>query len=150
MTAGLDSIMGQGARRFAASVARRRAAGALVGGEAVASHRLFEGGDVPPNVDLEENDAMHLSVSVRSPRARQIAEWVNAVLALKPDAARAALKDLTGFRLGLTRASTRRVGGSATLHVASCGPGFWRLQAASATALTDSRCRRIPEDVPDR
>jgi hypothetical protein len=76
---------------------------ALVGGEAVASHRLFDDMQGPPNVSLEENDAMHLSVSVRSPRARQIAEWVDEVLALKPDAARVALKDLTGFRLALTR-----------------------------------------------
>jgi hypothetical protein len=46
---------------------------------------------------------MHLSVSVRSPRAQHLAEWINAVLALDADTARAALQRVTGYRLGLTR-----------------------------------------------
>lgn len=46
---------------------------------------------------------MHLSVSVRSPKAQQLAEWVNAVLTLDSAAARQALRSVRGFRLGLTR-----------------------------------------------
>jgi Schlafen group 3, DNA/RNA helicase domain len=75
---------------------------ALAGGTSVAGHRLFSGG-IPPNVQLRTSGAMHLSVSVRSPRAQHFAEWINAVLGLDAAAARAALAQVTGYRLGLTR-----------------------------------------------
>jgi len=42
---------------------------ALAGGESVASHSLFEGAP-PSHTELVEAPSMHLSVSVRSPRAR--------------------------------------------------------------------------------
>jgi hypothetical protein len=74
----------------------------IVGGESVASHRLFE--EAPPHhIELVEAASMHLSVSVRSPRARHLAEWVNAVLELRPDDARESLARVHGFRIGLTR-----------------------------------------------
>jgi Uncharacterized conserved protein (DUF2075) len=75
---------------------------ALAGGTSVAGHRLFAT-EPPANVQLRLEPAMHLSVSVRSPRAQHLAEWVNAVLALDADAARAALGQVNGYRLGLTR-----------------------------------------------
>lgn len=74
----------------------------LRGGPAVAGHCLFDG-PAPDSVRLDLDQRMHLGVSVRSPRALRIAEWVNAVLALKPTAARAAVSGLRNFRLGLTR-----------------------------------------------
>jgi len=46
---------------------------------------------------------MHLSVSVRSPRAQHLAECVNAVLALDAATARESLRRVAGYRLGLTR-----------------------------------------------
>ena len=75
---------------------------ALQGGESVAAHRLFE--HAPPNhITVNENRAMHLSVSVRSPRARYLAEWVDAVLDRRVADARSAMAKVHGFRMGLTR-----------------------------------------------
>jgi hypothetical protein len=75
---------------------------ALTGGTSVAGHHLFAG-EVPANVRLRPEPAMHLSVSVRSPRAQYLAESINAVLALDPNAARIALQRVAGYRLGMTR-----------------------------------------------
>ena len=75
---------------------------ALKGGESVASHRLFE--SVPPShIEVVEAPGMHLSVSVRSPRARHLAEWVNAILDHRAADARVAMSKIHGFRMGLTR-----------------------------------------------
>lgn len=46
---------------------------------------------------------MHLSVSVRSPKAQLIAEWVNCVLSLDACGARALIDAVGGFRILLTR-----------------------------------------------
>lgn len=74
----------------------------LHGGTSVAGHRLFaEPRDCPANVQTDP--AIHLSVSVRSPKAQRLAEWVNAVISLDAAAARDALKSVQGFRLVLTR-----------------------------------------------
>jgi hypothetical protein len=51
----------------------------LQGGKSVAGHRLFES-DAPSSVDLTESASLHLTVSVRSPRARLLSEWVDALL----------------------------------------------------------------------
>ncbi|HEX4147127.1 MAG TPA: DUF2075 domain-containing protein [Pirellulales bacterium] len=52
---------------------------ALSGGDSVAGHVLFE--ETPqPHLAIQECAELHLSVSVRSPRARRIAEWVNCLL----------------------------------------------------------------------
>jgi schlafen family protein len=72
------------------------------GGTSVAGHRLF----AEPNEfqrPIQSEPALHLSVSVRSPRAQQLAEWVNAVLSLDASGARNALKSVEGFRLLITR-----------------------------------------------
>jgi hypothetical protein len=74
----------------------------LEGGASVAGHRLFGEGTCcrrPVQTDV----AMHLSVSVRSPKAQHLAEWVNAVIALDATSARIAMKSIEGFRLVLTR-----------------------------------------------
>lgn len=75
---------------------------ALEGGASVAHHRLFAS-DAPPNVDVLPQEAVHLSVSVRSPRAQRLAEWVNAVLALDVEAAQHAAAEVQGFRMAITR-----------------------------------------------
>lgn len=74
----------------------------LRGDESTAFHKLFEG-VAPRNVEVTRDPTMHLSVSVRSPRARRIAQWVNAVLDRDSAAARAAIPEMAGYRLGLTR-----------------------------------------------
>ena len=52
---------------------------ALRGGGSVAGHRLFD--DQPGgHLTIVESDCLHLDVSVRSPRARRIGEWVNAII----------------------------------------------------------------------
>jgi hypothetical protein len=52
---------------------------ALQGGPSVAGHRLFAA-SAPSCVKLVEIPQLHLDVSVRSPRARRIGEWVNSLL----------------------------------------------------------------------
>lgn len=75
---------------------------ALYGGASVAGHQLF-GTSGGPVGNLQVEPSLHLSVSVRSPRAQRIAEWVNAVISLNAESARNALKGVEGFRLLLTR-----------------------------------------------
>jgi len=75
---------------------------AILGGTSVASQRLFE--DTPPQrIDLQEDERLHLDVSVRSPRAEKLAQWVNAILDCDVDSAQKALQDIRGFRIGFTR-----------------------------------------------
>jgi hypothetical protein len=52
---------------------------AIEGGQSVAGQKLFE---VPPSkqLSIETIPSLHLDVSVRSPRAMRMADWVNAVL----------------------------------------------------------------------
>jgi hypothetical protein len=58
-------------------------ADALQGGDSVAGDRLFE--EPPgPNLTIVESDHLHLQVSVRSPRARRIGDWVNAFVTQRP------------------------------------------------------------------
>jgi hypothetical protein len=75
---------------------------ALAGGSSVAGHRLF----VEPTAiagRIQTEPAMHLSVSVRSPKAQRLAEWVNAVVELDSSAACQALTSVQGFRIVITR-----------------------------------------------
>jgi hypothetical protein len=51
----------------------------LRGGTSVAGQRLFDSAP-PANVDLTERTSLHLAVSVRSPRARLLGQWVNELL----------------------------------------------------------------------
>ena len=74
----------------------------LAGGTSVAGHRLFEG-KIPRHLNVREAPHLHLGVSVRSPRAQRIAEWVNDVLNLRPDRARGRLADMADFPLVATR-----------------------------------------------
>ncbi|WP_083423155.1 DUF2075 domain-containing protein [Stigmatella aurantiaca] len=74
----------------------------LSGGTAVAQHFLFDA-EPPPHLQVVSVPSMHLSVSVRSPRAQRIAEWVNAVLTLDEERARRAIQEISGFRMALTR-----------------------------------------------
>jgi hypothetical protein len=74
----------------------------LSGGTAVAQHFLFDSAP-PPHLQVISVPSMHLSVSVRSPRAQRIAEWVNAVLALDAEKACQAVQQISGFRMALTR-----------------------------------------------
>jgi len=72
------------------------------GGDAVAQHRLFEQVP-PPHLTVRENDSLHLSVSVRSPRAERLTEWVNALLRLDFNRANEVITSMQGFRLAYTR-----------------------------------------------
>jgi hypothetical protein len=72
------------------------------GGTSVAGHRLFGNGHGSAS-GVRTNPAMHLSVSVRSPKAQRLAEWVNAVISLDLAKAREALKSVQGFRILMTR-----------------------------------------------
>jgi hypothetical protein len=74
----------------------------LAGEASVAYHRLFESFP-PPQINIVADRSLHLSVSVRSPRAQHIAEWVNAVLTGHPDVARACLTGVKNFPLVVTR-----------------------------------------------
>ncbi|MBW3596615.1 MAG: DUF2075 domain-containing protein [Planctomycetes bacterium] len=52
---------------------------ALEGGASVAGHRLFDR-NPPKHIRVIEAEKLHLSESVRSPRARRLGDWVNALL----------------------------------------------------------------------
>ncbi len=87
------------------------------GGASVAGHRLFtEPGNCPTRV--QSDPAMHLSVSVRSPKAQKLAEWVNALISLDAVAARNSLKSVQGFRLLMTRSLSKA---KAWLHQSASG-----------------------------
>ncbi len=73
----------------------------LSGGSSVGAHRLFA--ETPGGVNVHADASMHLDVSVRSPRARHLAEWVNAVLDLRAEDAARAISQIDGFRIGMTR-----------------------------------------------
>ncbi|MFM9995609.1 MAG: DNA/RNA helicase domain-containing protein [Phycisphaerales bacterium] len=92
-------------RAIAASPHRWRvvaSSSVLSGDEATGGHRLFTSA-APANADVVPTDALHLRVSVRSPRAKYLAQWVDAVLAMDAPAAREAMSKVHGFRMGLTR-----------------------------------------------
>jgi hypothetical protein len=74
----------------------------LEGTSAEGCQRLF---DTPPRAHLQviAEPALHLSVSVRSPRARSIARWVDAVLAARPDVASQYASGMRDFPLAVTR-----------------------------------------------
>ncbi len=78
------------------------ASDALLGGESVAEHRLFEG-DLPTNVELREETYAHLDVVVRSHRAQKWAEWVNDFLRLNWLEARAKFPAAIDFPCYATR-----------------------------------------------
>lgn len=72
------------------------------GGASVSGHRLFTEG-VPPGIEFRPESLAHLSVGVRSFRAQQLAEWVNAVLDLDAERARVLMPDQREFPLHFTR-----------------------------------------------
>jgi hypothetical protein len=51
----------------------------ISGGASVAGHRLFND-ELPTNIEVVELPELHLAVSVRSPRAHRLGEWVNSLL----------------------------------------------------------------------
>jgi DUF2075 family protein len=75
---------------------------AVTGGASVSGHRLFEFG-VPPAIKVQPESLAHLSVGVRSHRAQQLAEWVNAVLDVDFVRARTLMPDSREFPLYVTR-----------------------------------------------
>ncbi|MGI6139428.1 MAG: DUF2075 domain-containing protein [Candidatus Hydrogenedentales bacterium] len=74
----------------------------LHGGASVAGHSLYEEGK-PEDLEIIEEPLAHLKVSVRSHRAQLIAEWVNALLLLDDEEAKAKLPDLDEFPIVVTR-----------------------------------------------
>lgn len=75
---------------------------AVSGGASVSGRRLFPDG-VPPNIAFRPEPLAHLTVSVRSFRAQQLAEWVDAVLTQDIEHARSRIPDQREFPLVLTR-----------------------------------------------
>lgn len=74
----------------------------VAGGASVAGHRLFES-EVPTQTVVHSEPLAHLSVGVRSHRAQQLAEWVNAVLNTDVERARELMPDSREFPLYVTR-----------------------------------------------
>lgn len=72
----------------------------LQGGTSVSGHRLF--GDSRAS-QVEEDSRLHLHVSVRAPRARILAEWVEAVLTGAPQKAEELVQRISEFPIVLTR-----------------------------------------------
>lgn len=59
--------------------------------------------ETPEGLHLREDDALHLSVNLRSYRAAAVSEFVDAALRLEPDRARAIVGGLADFPIVLTR-----------------------------------------------
>lgn len=72
------------------------------GGTSVSGHRLYPAG-VPPGIKFRLEPLAHLSVGVRSFRAQQLAEWVDALLAFDVERARSFVPDCREFPLYFTR-----------------------------------------------
>ncbi|HET6404196.1 MAG TPA: DNA/RNA helicase domain-containing protein, partial [Candidatus Thermoplasmatota archaeon] len=75
---------------------------ALEGGVAVSGNRLFRG-PPPSTLSVLRDPRLHLRISVRAPRARLLAEWVDAVLAGAVDVAAERAKGIRDFPLVGTR-----------------------------------------------
>jgi hypothetical protein len=75
---------------------------ALRGGASTSGHRLFLG-DPPMDLSVVQAPELHLNVSVRSPRARRIANWVNALLSEEPITTLLEASESAEFPLALTR-----------------------------------------------
>ena len=75
---------------------------ALLGGESVAGHKLFNG-PVPDNVSFVEEPLAHLDVVVRNHRAQRWTEWVNDLLSFRLARARSHCPDSEEFPIYLTR-----------------------------------------------
>lgn len=76
---------------------------ALKGGESVSGHRLFLGNEPSADAEIQESDEAHLDVVVRSYRAQQWAEWVNALLDSRISRARDIFPDVREFPCVITR-----------------------------------------------
>lgn len=74
----------------------------VYGGASVSGHRLFSDG-VPPGIMFRPEPLAHLRVGVRSFRAQQLAEWVDAVLTLDTERAHSLVPDQREFPLHFTR-----------------------------------------------
>ena len=75
---------------------------ALLGGSTVAGQKLFDR-DTPRHLNTITDQRMHLSVSVRSPRAQRITDWVNSLLSLDSESATRFLSEIGDFPLVVTR-----------------------------------------------
>jgi hypothetical protein len=75
---------------------------ALEGDASVAGQTLFPAGK-PTSLDVRPTAKLHLSVAKRSPRAERYAEWVNHVLAGRPEAAASIVTALEQFPILLAR-----------------------------------------------
>lgn len=75
---------------------------AIAGGPSVAGNSLFQS-KAPPQISIRTEPSLHLSVSLRSFRARVVTEWVNAVLAGESGGARELLNSAKEFPVLLTR-----------------------------------------------
>ena len=75
---------------------------ALDGDASLAGQRLFDNASAPVPV-LQQEPALHLEVCLRSYRAKQVTEWVNAVLAGDSARAAAIVRDISRFPIRLTR-----------------------------------------------
>ena len=74
----------------------------LEGDDSVAGNKLFS--ELPKNITYETNPYLHLNVSRRSYKAKEVTEWVNAVLANEPQDAKKIFEKLqTKFPIKITR-----------------------------------------------
>lgn len=78
----------------------------LIGGESVAGHKLFDGA-IPANVAFKEEPLAHLDVVVRNHRAQLWTEWVNELLSLRLDNAKAHFPIAEDFPCYVTRDLTK-------------------------------------------
>jgi hypothetical protein len=73
----------------------------LPGRPAPPGGRLFD--VLPGGVEVSQDSRLHLTMNVRSPRAERLNQWVDAVLELDAEQARASLPDAREYPMMLTR-----------------------------------------------
>jgi len=113
---------------------------AVQGGPSVAGSRLYAD-DESAELRVLIHPGLHLPVAVRSFRASAVAEWVNAVIAGRPDEARRIAADVSEFPIVLTRSLDDARNGLRGLH--RCGllasSGAMRLRANGIEVTADFR-----------
>ncbi|MBI1325618.1 DUF2075 domain-containing protein [bacterium] len=74
----------------------------ISGGQSVSGHHLFRNG-LPDSLELRRENSAHLTVSVRSHRAQEIASWVNSLLDINSETAKKCMPDSKEFPIVMTR-----------------------------------------------
>ena len=98
--------------------------------------------ETPEGIEITEDASLHLSVNLRSYKAEVLSEFVDAVLRLEPERARALTTRLGDFPIVLTRDFPGRRNGCEDTDAVIVGSVSSRAAARGASGPTASTSRR--------